>query len=161
MLSGFVTRIVSKLSLLGGRGRFPGKCHQQRIALFKIDDGHDQMVRPVDASHVKCMIEPHDLFGLVFRRFPDAFRIHMGADAGLCTQFWETFLTTEYGVHVHHHHPIIKNKTAAQLCHCIPLVLHGDAVPYSKKKSALLIQWGSLIGLLIARARTPSLLRCL
>ena len=44
-------------------------------------------------------------------------------------------------------HPSLRNKTAYDLRHSTPLILHEDAGPFSKRGSCNILQWGSLLGI--------------
>ena len=102
----------------------------------------DALVRPVPSELVSHIIYPHELVELIARRYPESFREHFGADPSGVRQFWEKFLPTPYG----RLHPALADKSADDLSHCLPLVLHGDGIPYAHRKSAVFVQFGSLLG---------------
>ncbi len=107
-------------------------------------------VRAVSAGCVTDILYPHDVFALLHSQYPDKFRLHVSSDTSTLTQFWENLLQTDYGRHLATCSPALAGKSPSQLRHCVPLILHGDGVPYSKKHSALFCQWGSLTGSRIA-----------
>jgi hypothetical protein len=119
----------------------PGKIHSQLLSLFR-HDPLDQLVHDVAAGSVTHVLYPHEVFALIFRKFPDAFRVHLGGMPATLLKFWSSFLATPYG----RLHPRLNGKTPEELSYTIPLVLHGDAVPYAHRSSAVFVQWGSLLG---------------
>ena len=77
---------------------------------------------------------------------PDAFEHNVGCQTVLTVPFWMGFLETPYGQRLLRLHPRLRGKTIDELAYLVPLIVHGDAVPVTKKKSAVFTQWGSLIG---------------
>lgn len=92
------------------------------------------------------MLFPHDLFHMVYSRFRQEFEIHFGAKPEELERFWTQFLQTPYGKTASCRIEALRGKTAQQLDHCIPLIVHGDGCPITHKKSALFVQWGGLLG---------------
>lgn len=129
------------ITRLGGAGRFPGKCHGQILSLFR-NETLDHMVSPLQGCSVSHIVYPHEMFAMLHARYRTAFEVHMGASTAALRSFWERFITTPYG----HTHPWVKDRSLEELAWCLPIVLHGDAVPYAHKSSAMFIQWGSLTG---------------
>lgn len=101
-------------------------------------------VQTIPVGDVSHIIYPHVLFSWLFSKFGSAFTDHM-AGSGL-VEFWRGFLSTPYGTFLHETTPCLRGKTAAQLTKTVPLILHGDGVPYATKQSATFVQFGSLIG---------------
>ena len=95
---------------------------------------------------VTHILNPHDLFGLLFTKFRSSFELHFGADSEQLEKFWSQFLRTEYGQIAAIKLAALHGKSPRDLDHTIPLVIHGDGVPVTRKKSATLIQWGGLLG---------------
>ena len=44
-------------------------------------------------------------------------------------------------------HPHLRGRSPADLKHCLPLVIHEDAVPISKHQSAYVRSWSSILGM--------------
>jgi hypothetical protein len=99
-----------------------------------------------DAGIVTHIIYPHVMFGMLYHRFRQQFILHMGAEPERLQAFWTKFLATDYGKTCAITMNCLRGKTPADLDHCVPCIVHGDACPVSKKKSALFCQWGSLLG---------------
>jgi hypothetical protein len=137
--SGFRTSLLERLANLGSCGRHPKNIHSQMLTTFCPRDLAN-MVRPITAGCVTHIIYPHEVFNFIARDHPAAFKAHLGADVDKLLQFWTAFLETPYGRHR------FADRTPSSLTHCIPMILHGDAVPVTRKQSALFAQWGSLIG---------------
>jgi hypothetical protein len=93
---------------------------------------------------VSHMVLPHELFSLLHQQFPKSFATHLGADTTELGHFWANFLATKYGQHMST--SSLAGKTRADLSCCIPLIIHGDGVPYAHRQSAFFLQWGSLTG---------------
>ena len=108
------------------------------------------LVSKVQSVVPKCCVThilyPHDVFGFLFSKFPGAFEVHLRAGPQKLERFWKQFLRTEYGKQAADRLPTLRGKSAQDLDHCIPLIIHGDACPVTKKRSAMFAQWGGLLG---------------
>lgn len=144
--SGFTNELLRRLAGFGSSGRHGQNIHRQSLDMFARGE-HDKLVRPIGGSCVTHIVYPHELMNYIHRNFPHAFEHHLGANPTKVKDFWRQFLSTPYGVELHQSHPAIRGKTPDELSHCLPLLLHADAAPYAKKKSAVFVQWGSLLGL--------------
>ncbi len=106
-----------------------------------------KQVKPLDnCGVINHMIYPHDVFSLIFKKYRVGFEVHFGALPTSLRSFWSKFLLTGYGRIAAVALDVFRGKTPDDLDHCIPLVIHGDACPVTHKRSALLTQWGSLLG---------------
>ena len=99
------------------------------------------------------MIYPHEMWAMLHADFPEAFGRCMGASPAALVKFWTSFLKTRYGRHLLICIPSLRGKTPQDLRCTVPLIIHGDAVPYAKKQSAMFGQWGSLLGPNIVSAK--------
>ena len=106
-------------------------------------------VMPTAVPGVTHIILPHMLFGRIFQQYRGSFDVHLRGPADGLVHFWSRFLVTPYGELLRNSCPALVGKTARDLDKCIPLVLHGDAVPYSHRRSAMVVQWGSLTGSIV------------
>ena len=68
-----------------------------------------------------------------------------GADPTRIRNFWENFLGRPRSLEWARRHPILYNKAVADLVTSIPCVLHSDAGPCTKRKSANCVSWSSLL----------------
>ena len=95
---------------------------------------------------VTHIVYPHEFFHKLSVDQPVALAHYVGCNTTLTLPFWSGFLETPYGRRLARSHPAVRGKTMAELSYLVPLIVHGDAVPITKKKSAVFAQWGSLIG---------------
>jgi hypothetical protein len=104
-------------------------------------------VKPVEnGGNVSDIIYPHELMSMLFRKYRDPWEVHFGAECDKLEVFWKGFLQTEHGEEAARSVPALQGKSPKQLNHCLPLIVHGDGVPVTHKKSAVFVQWGSLLG---------------
>ncbi len=107
----------------------------------------EHQVKPVaNAGSVTHILYPHELFHMLFCRFPDSAKLYFGAEPSQLRKFWTQFLGTAYGREAADKLPALRNKAPSELDHCIPLIVHGDGCPVTKKSSAMFVQWGGLLG---------------
>ena len=105
------------------------------------------MVEPLGESTQRCFIPPHAIFRLLWQLSPQAFRRRLGADRDKLRQFWTDFLQTPDGRRLHGIHPHLIGQTPESLSNKIPCDWHNDGGPVSKKHSAFVLNWGSILGL--------------
>ena len=107
----------------------------------------ENQVKPLaNAGCVTHILYPHDLFNMLFCRFPGPFKLHFGAEPERLEHFWGKFLLTAYGREASTKLAALRGKSPPELDHCIPLIVHGDGCPVTKKLSALFVQWGGMLG---------------
>lgn len=107
----------------------------------------EHQVKPVaNAGSVTHILYPHELFHMLFCRYPDSAKLYFGAEPSQLRKFWTQFLGTAYGREAADKLPALRNKAPSELDHCIPLIVHGDGCPVTKKSSAMFVQWGGLLG---------------
>ena len=145
---------VAALAKLGGSGVHPQNCNRDLMKCL-----HQP---PVMSSlttmqvHVKkslgiksCtqhVLLPHELFSALYHNHPAAFRKRiLGGDQSNVRTWWDSM--DEHPAYAGHP---LKSRTDHKL-RCIPLALHGDAVPVSGigkawSKSAEGYGWSSMIG---------------
>ena len=105
----------------------------------------EHQVKPVaNAGSVTHILYPHELFHMLFCRFPDSAKLYFGAEPSQLRKFWTQFLGTAYGREAADKLPALRNKAPSELDHCIPLIVHGDGCPVTKKSSAMFVQWGGV-----------------
>ena len=103
-------------------------------------------VTPIDGGNVTHILYPHELFSMLFLRFRENFDGPFGADPVKLTVFWSKFLATDHGKELSSKLDVVRGKTPHDLSHCLPLIIHGDGVPVTHKKSSMFVQWGGLMG---------------
>jgi hypothetical protein len=89
--------------------------------------------------------------------FLKEFEQYVSTTPAQLASFWQCFFKTRYGSRFRDSHPSLRLLDIDDLAHVVPLALHGDAAPYSKKRSALFIQWGALLGI-VTHVRGTSVL---
>ena len=89
------------------------------------------------ASHI---LLPSTILRSLSRFYPGEFRRRLGADRGLLESFWGQYKQRWLAVH-----PILNTMTRDQLAYTIPLTIHEDAGPITKKSSANCISFASLL----------------
>ena len=124
-------------------GASPQNVQRQILTLYGVEDA-GELVETIADSSVNSFVYPHDVIALMSRRFPEQFRTHLGADPGRLRAFWASFGESEAGRSFMQNHPHLRSRD--DLDHVIPLFIHADGFPVSKKQSAVELQWGSLTG---------------
>ena len=118
--------------------------HQQ-LMNYICKAGIEDEIMTLHDSYVHSILPPHSLFKFMFSNFPEGCKRHLGADPTELLKFWTEFVKTPHGKLMCRSHPALKDKSPSELDHVIPLVAHGDGAPFSKKLSAMFVQWGSLL----------------
>jgi hypothetical protein len=106
------------------------------------------LVQPVPLSGDDCVthiLYPHLLFEFLAVNHRRQFLQYMASTQRELADFWEGLLRSPYGVRLRAH-PHIRGLNIEDLSLCIPLTVHGDAAPYGKRRSTLLVQWGPFLG---------------
>ena len=105
------------------------------------------LVQPLPGEGcVSHIIYPHLLFAFLAEHYTKEFELYMSAAPDRLADFWQGFLKTSYGAKMRRSHPVLCTLTIDELAFCVPLIVHGDAAPFSKRRSALFVQWGALLG---------------
>ena len=109
------------------------------------------------ACHRRRTRYPYDIpardVGDVACGFPGGLRQVYGGVASSLGQVLDQLLENKVGRHLLICIPSLRGKTPQDLRCTVPLIIHGDAVPYAKKQSAMFGQWGSLLGPNIVSAK--------
>lgn len=113
-------------------------CHRALMAMFVKDCG--ELITPIPDSAASSIILPHDLFSWLYEHALDNFNSRMGVD-GLA-QFWESLAQSVRG------RELVSGNQHLQsdLSKVVPIVLHADAGPFSRRLSVKLVQWSSVTG---------------
>ena len=94
------------------------------------------------ASH---FLPPSAILRNIHRYYPEQFQRRLGADPELLRSFWSQ-LYNDRTRHSLSGHPLLRTLTQQELQYTIPLVLHEDAGPITKKSSANCISIAPLLG---------------
>ena len=92
-----------------------------------------------DEGVVAAIVPPHIIFQQIVRRNRVRFKRHFGADENIIEQFWQGLFLSQDGRELRRLHPQLRNRDPYELRHHIPLILHEDAGPFSKRKSVDLV----------------------
>ena len=149
-------KALAKLASLGTFGRNEQNIKREIETTFiKHQLGH--LIRKLEDSVVcNFTVPPHLLFAELYAKYPNKFRIHLGADSDKLHEWWDNFRRTQEGQIFFAVRPDLRD---ADFRHLLPLSLHFDAGPISKTTSATsaYIPLGfSIIGKLILRTFTFS-----
>ena len=94
---------------------------------------------------VSDLVLPSTWAKLLCDNYPHEFRRRLGADPTLTLEFWTDFLKRPPVRDALPEHVFLCGKVAQDLIHTIPCVVHEDAAPVSKTKSANCIQFSSVL----------------
>ena len=97
--------------------------------------GFDDLLQEIPGSLVNHVVLPSSLLRFLCDRFPEAFRRFLGADERRLKDFWQSFrLHPDVDAHICSH-PALKTCDSQIWKRVVPLTIHEDAGPFSKKKS--------------------------
>ena len=97
----------------------------------------DGLITTVPHSRVDSVILPHDLFGWMAARHPQHFREHLSANKVQLRAFWTGLQNSVPGRELMARHPFLVGKSPQDLETCIPLLVHCDGAPVTKKEKVL------------------------
>ena len=81
----------------------------------------------------------------VLRHYPHEFKPLLGAARPKLRHFWQEFLAQPLNREVAINHPVVAGMSLDDLATVVPLTLHLDAAPYTKRKSVVCISFSSLL----------------
>ena len=99
-------------------------------------DGSVPLHAILASSYITCL----------YKHFPEAFVRRLGADAGRVSSFWSQMLAKPEVAAAFAEHPSLSSVHGDKWRHIIPLALHEDAGPISKRMSANVISFNSVLG---------------
>ena len=97
-------------------------------------------------DNVDTMVLPSTVIRLLHTHYPRDFKVLLGADPDKLRVFWTSFFGRPRSAAWAQRHAALRNKTAADLVCTVPCVVHTDAGPCTKLKSANTLSWSSLLG---------------
>ncbi len=99
---------------------------------------------PGQVSHI---ILPSTMLNWLSRDIPGKFKLCMGADPDRLRRFWADLFSSSVGQEFRNAHPFLSSgQSPEQLQRCIPITIHEDAAPYSKRRSVTTVSWHSVLG---------------
>ena len=103
------------------------------------------MLSPIADSSWKHCVLPSTWIRHLSLNSPRDFRLSLGADVYRTRSFWESFMENADRREWQAQHTCLRGKSVDELLHTIPLAMHEDAGPCSKKLSADCISFSSLL----------------
>ena len=103
------------------------------------------IISAIEGSSSTHFIRPTDLIRCFQQHYPQAFKLRLGACADSVASFWRIFFRSEKRRAWAEEHRYLRGRSAHSLRNAIPVVVHQDAGPYSKAKSADCICCSSLL----------------
>ena len=123
---------VLTLSSIGGISPSTQNCQRDLMTLLNSLE-FSRLVRAVDGKHIQYCVPPNDLLQFLLSRFPQSTARCLGVNEHLVQRFWTGLWESEMGKDLFREHPALVGKTPPGLCRAVPLSLHEDAGPFSKK----------------------------
>jgi len=133
------------LASIGGGTYHPNNCHRSLINLVKATP-LGKLVTHVEGQHITACIQPHHLLHYYYKHFERSITISLGLCEVKCRKFWDGMWESEMGKELFREHPDLTGKTPPQLARSVPMAIHEDAGPYTKRKSMNVISVSSLLG---------------
>ena len=96
-------------------------------------------------STLTHVILPSTLASMMFRYCPAKAKLHLGANVSKLRAFWSEFLNRPRTAAWAPAHPWLAGQSVADLATTVPCSLHVDAGPITKRKSATIISWTSML----------------
>jgi hypothetical protein len=135
--------LVARLSRPGGSS--PQHCHATLMSLLD-ELPLMNVIAPLPHSSWTHIILPSSWISLMLRLGPRDFRLRLGADKTKVKTFWEEFYRSPGRLAWARQHPSLRGKGADELCTTVPLAVHEDCGPCTKKLSARCLSFSSVLG---------------
>ena len=133
---------MERISAAGTHGRHAGSVHASLMRLFGRPKGapeFDWVELPLKDGRREPhpFIMPHKFFSTLYKeKFSNFVRALRGPE-GAAEEYWSNVRQTEF---------VRRHLYLSDYKHTLPIGMHGDAGPYSKQDSILVISWNSLLG---------------
>ena len=123
-------------------------CNFNLMRLFSDRCKLGDLIRRINGDGgVSCMVLP-STFSRWFHSIDRPKFLKMwGADATILERFWTSLFSSQEGREYRQMHPGIRNKTPFDLRHTIPVTIHEDATPFTKRKGTNVVSWSPLLGM--------------
>ena len=100
----------------------------------------------IGLGDIPLVLPPATLFRWLAVEHPREFQVHLGAAPGGVAGWWAELLGMPEGPDFFSKHPWLRGRSPADLARHVPLVLHDDAGPISKRSSAYVRSFHSVLG---------------
>ena len=107
--------------------------------------GFEQYLIEIAEGSVTTTVAPSDVFSLVHKHNRHKFTFIFGAEKDRLRKFWTGLFASDEGAELRNLHPMLQGRSVEQLCSAIPVVVHEDAAPYTKRSSCSVVTWGSIL----------------
>ena len=101
-----------------------------------LPDDEGPRMELIEGGAVTMILPPAALFRWIMTKHPDKFRAHFGAARGGVEDWWAKLRASAEGRDFWAKHPMLQDRTPADLKFHVPLVLHDDAGPVSHLSAA-------------------------
>ena len=98
-----------------------------------------------DSTHWTHFVKPSSLIAYIANHRPADLKACLGCDLDKTTAFWTDWYKSKMRTEMAQGHSVLRGKTAQDLLHTVPLVVHEDAGPITKKLSANCLSFSSLL----------------
>ena len=136
---------LEAIASLGSWGRNPQNIQTELWRKFETDYHPDKLVQPLHGPGITSMIAPHELFSVFHEKYPHQFEHRFGASHTKLSWFWHQLRRSERGKAWFDAQPHFQDKQDC-LHRLIPLVLHLDGGPFTKRQSVMVLSWASPFG---------------
>ena len=142
------TVLPAALARLSSISSTPGdqNCHAGLLKLLGETCDLKRLISVVESpSPVGRFVEVRSLLKELHRN-TEVFKVRLGARKHKVASFWKDLFNSEQGAELKSLHPHLKDVDVSTLSTCIPIVIHEDAAPFTKNKSAATCSWYGLLG---------------
>ena len=143
VFDGVTDALVDRLSKMGGGSR--QHCHEHLMSLLG-ELPLMNVVTPLASRAWTHIILPSSWLKVLLQFSAREFRLRCGAEVSKVEEFWEHFYKRPERVEYAQQHHFLRDKTPRDLATTIPLAMHEDCGPCSKKLSARCLSFSSILG---------------
>ena len=125
-----------------------GGKHSQKnlLDMMAFGLGLDEYITAIDSDgQIRDLVLPSSFYRMLSKK-PALFRRHLGARPDDVENFWRNLFSSPRGQRLRRCHPQLVGKSPSDLRHSLPLWLHEDSGPFSKRHSTTILNFGSLLG---------------
>ena len=139
---------VTRLYRAGGQGaRASPNTHRSLMTFCRKQFQVDDLVVPVAGASLKFILPPHKMIHRLAQLNLEHVTKSLGCNAEVVFRFWDMpRCSSPDGAEMWQSHAFLKHATPRDLMHTVPMSLHEDSGPYSKKQSVDCISVASLLG---------------
>ena len=144
---GFDKPAIKRLHSVASQQTAAQNTHSGIMRLVEETLGFGSMVHRIEGGLVTHVSHPSALFGRLHKHNRMQFGLTFGADKEKLFGFWTGLFSSHEGRELKKLHPLLRRKSPRSLESTIPIVLHEDAGPYSKRHSTIVVSWSALLGI--------------